>query len=514
MSAYPLYKLSDWMLIFVFIAILWLPLAENYWHWDPIPVANENRKLTPPPQWKWDLKSLRRFPSNWEAYYNDHFGWRNSLLQMHSRLIVLGLKQSLSEYIVIGKEGWLYTANDGTLQDYQGLLPLTPGELSFFRETLEQRRDWLAKRNCRFLFILTPDKQSIYPEYLPTYLKNKAGRTRADQLIDYLKKNSDIDVIDARALLKNKKSLGRLFYLTDTHWNDLGAWVIYHQLANYLRKDFPLIPSAELDQFRQQVLPFQGDLALVLGLSQNLSEQAVQLNTFSPRKNVEIRHPIFRMTETQNSSLPRVLVHRDSFFNALIPLTSEIFQKAVYIWDYTLNTKVFDEEKPNLVVLEMVERMIPRLSPNPPTLRANSLREDFHNSKTICLTVSTTQLPKKIKTKELEISAQNSSWLLKPLSARAQWILPEFKFPTNQALAVSIKITAPNKSKLSLLYKTKTDPKYRTWRQVSSRLQPGFNECLFYLNHPLMADRLRLDFTDTDKPYQLHAIEIRAVSPD
>ncbi|MEZ5406333.1 MAG: hypothetical protein R3F23_09305 [Verrucomicrobiia bacterium] len=184
----PFKIISDWLLISIFLITLWLPLVDNYFHWDPTSVANENRNLTPPPEWKWKKKALQKFPLAWEVYYKDHFGWRNSLLQGYNWLLAGGLKQSTTEDIVIGKKGWLYTANDDTLLDYQGLLTLSQEELEFFRRTLEERRDWLKKRNCRFLFILTPDKQSIYPEYLPKYLQDRKKETRADQLIKYLKK--------------------------------------------------------------------------------------------------------------------------------------------------------------------------------------------------------------------------------------------------------------------------------------------------------------------------------------
>jgi hypothetical protein len=502
--------ISDWLLITIFLITLWLPLADSYFHCDPTPPAKENRNLTPAPQWKWTKKALQKFPLAWEAYYKDHFGWRNSLLQAHSLLLVQVLKQSTSEDIVIGEEGWLYTANDGTLRDYQGLLPLTQEELEFFRQTLEARRDWLKKRNCHFLFILTPDKQSIYPEYLPNYLQNRKRKTRADQLIEYLNQNSDLDVIDARPLLRQAKSLGPLFYLTDTHWNSLGAWVIYNEIVSYLKKDFSSMPPSDLKQFHLKSKSFRGDLALVLGLSHHLTESAPQLIPYHSPRATELPHPFHRITEIKDSTLPRAVIHRDSFFNALIPFASELFEKATYIWDYKLNTKLIENDEPDIVILEMVERMIPRLTPNPSSIREKPLDEDFFNSTNTIFTLKLNSR-EKIKNRNLTLNFQDNAWLLTPTGPNAQFILPAFAFSSNRATVVSVKITSPIKTKLHLLYKTQADLKYRTWRKETHKLQPGLNECLFYLNHPLTTDRLRIDFSETDQPYQLHNIEARTV---
>ena len=505
-------KMSDWILISAFFIALGLPLAEKYLPWDPVPIANENRNLASLPQWKWRKKFLQQFPASWEAYYNDHFGWRNSLLYFHSRLIVLGLKQSLNDEIILGKEGWLFTTNDKVLKDYQGFLPLTKEELDYFRLTLEARRDWLAQKGCKFLFVLLPDKQTIYPEYLPDYIRQNAARTRADQLADYLHQFSDITFIDARPLLKKTKSLGTLYYLTDTHWNDLGAWIVAEEILRVLKKDFPKLPEIKLSDFKQKTESFGGDLARVLGLPDLLKEKALKLTPLKPRRSKEISYPVHRITESDDKTLPRALIHRDSFFNALLPFTSDFFQKAIYVWDYTLNTKLVDQEKPDIVILEMVERMIPKLPPVLDSMRDSDLERDFKLSPTLCLDLIHSQKFKKIKTRNVSVTEEKDFWNIQPQAIKAQLVLPQFLFPTNQAIAVAVDINSPIETKLHLFYKIKTDDSYREWRKETKKLKKGFNHCLFYLSHPLIAGRLRFDFPESDKEFQLYRIEARAVN--
>lgn len=49
---------------------------------------------------------------------------------------------------------------------------------------------------------------------------------------------------------------------------------------------------------------------------------------------------------------------RDSFSDALIPYLSEIFNRSSYFWTHSFVPEVILKEKPNIVILETVERYI------------------------------------------------------------------------------------------------------------------------------------------------------------
>ncbi|MEI9865253.1 MAG: hypothetical protein WDN00_12025 [Limisphaerales bacterium] len=45
----------------------------------------------------------------------------------------------------------------------------------------KKRRDWLAKRGIAYLFVVAPDKHSIYPEELPGWAVKVRPQTKLDQ---------------------------------------------------------------------------------------------------------------------------------------------------------------------------------------------------------------------------------------------------------------------------------------------------------------------------------------------
>ena len=58
--------------------------------------------------------------------------------------------------------------------------------------------------------------------------------------------------------------------------------------------------------------------------------------------------------------LPRAVVFRDSFSNALIPFLSENFERTLYVWDPDLLPEFVESERPDVVIQQIAERLIHR----------------------------------------------------------------------------------------------------------------------------------------------------------
>ena len=77
----------------------------------------------------------------------------------------------------------------------------------------------------------------------------------------------------------------------------------------------------------------------------------------SLRPSTELTQPL--VSACEGAELGRVVVLRDSFFEGLRASFAEHFTKAVYLWiDVGFPAKVIEQERPSLVVLEMVERQV------------------------------------------------------------------------------------------------------------------------------------------------------------
>ena len=65
-----------------------------------------------------------------------------------------------------------------------------------------------------------------------------------------------------------------------------------------------------------------------------------------------------------SGGLPRAVVFRDSFSNALIPYLSENFRRVLFVWTRDVEAKYVLREKPDIVIQEIAGRLLDR-TPRP-----------------------------------------------------------------------------------------------------------------------------------------------------
>ncbi len=65
---------ANGVVIFIFLAVLWLPIVDNLTGIDVTRPPGENRLPARWPQLaRWDFSSLQNYLAGTEAYLNDHF---------------------------------------------------------------------------------------------------------------------------------------------------------------------------------------------------------------------------------------------------------------------------------------------------------------------------------------------------------------------------------------------------------------------------------------------------------
>jgi alginate O-acetyltransferase complex protein AlgJ len=354
----------DDLLIVTFIIGLFLPLVLTHNRKES---ATEKRRLADFPKLEWSQKALTEFPSQFDLFFKDHFGLREQLTQIYSLYSII-LKSSSNPKVMIGVDEWLFYVNPvegNSLEDYRRNDPLTLDELRNWKIGLEEKHVWLKQQGILYLFIVMPDKHSIYPEYMPEHIRQVGTQTRLDQLIDYMK-NSEVPVLDLRPTLLQAKQQGQIFYKTDTHWNDFGAAIAQYEILRAIQKFYPNLNPRNYSWQDFRLTEYKsGDIANMLNISYFLKEMVPELRQPLPicDQHIVEKHPEDQMKATFftdcRTDSPRVLIFRDSFFTALQPYISQHFAKTVYIWewpDLNLIKKYQQYNQPNIVIEARVER--------------------------------------------------------------------------------------------------------------------------------------------------------------
>jgi alginate O-acetyltransferase complex protein AlgJ len=368
--------------IVAFMAAIWLPLAATFWSSGSGRMdATEKRKLADLPNWKLTWERLNAYPSEFNHYFDDNFGMREKLVGLHSYIKGICLSVSPIPTAIIGKAGWLYLGDGNVVADYRNAHPLTEPELRQWRDTLVAKRAWLAQRGIKYVFVVAPDKHTIYPEYMPDRLNKVSARSCLDQLIAYMKGNSDFEIVDLRPALNAEKATVRVFHKTDTHWNDWGAFVAYREIMRAASAQLPELKPRDEADFRAVEYPSAGlDIANMMGLRAVIRERvlrlepkfppcarpaAMTLRPDLPWPKYEPGHEAFAR-ECSTATL-KAVVFQDSFGTALVPYLSEHFRRTAFIWDYpnriVMNAAIVSEH-PDIVIEERVERHLKPMLPD------------------------------------------------------------------------------------------------------------------------------------------------------
>lgn len=367
------------------------------WVFDKNKVSlNENRRYASFPHLKLSPQSINAFPAAFDSFLSDRFPMRFQLTALSNYLKWKLFGSSGHDDVFIGKDGWLFFLNAGNRAFLRHDL-LSPEKLRLFVTTFENRRRWLAMHHIRYLLVFVPCKCEMYREKIPGQYKIVNHDSMQEQLVAALKKYSSVDVMCLKSDLLSEKNRfeSPLYFVTDTHWNQLGAFVAYQAITKHLQEIFPAIkPLRWQDVNVTSRVEAGGDLARMLGVGKYVSEKPTMVklrnqhwvySSHPPMPNLdsETGHYLPFATEVNNPSLPKAYFVRDSFTIYLQPFLSENFKRALFYWNYRrskeddFHPQEILNEHPDIVIQEMAENVLGLDAiPNPPELE-NALPNRF-----------------------------------------------------------------------------------------------------------------------------------------
>lgn len=361
----------------IFALLLCFPLVAMILGTEQSLKLEEKRIPLRMPEFRWT--SPWNFLPHLSAAYNDNFPWRPLLITVHNRILLAGLGVSPNSQALVGKDGWLFSDGPGEFPgstDYfRALDPFSGQDLEAWAAMLEKRRRWLDARGISYLFVVAPNANTIYPEYMPERIHKIGFRSRLDQLLEYLKSHSRIGTVDLRPALRKAKSIEKVYYQTDTHWNDFGGYIAAREILTAAGRLIPGVQPLPLSRFHFAFTERKtGDLSLLVGLDQTGPWERVPVLAADPPFRFQKRWltPRHLYTDCPGAPLSGLLLCGDSFYEKLVPYLAEVTEHAHFIENGYLVffNDIIDRERPRLVIDELTERKLMSPVPaNPPQIQ-------------------------------------------------------------------------------------------------------------------------------------------------
>jgi len=343
------------------------PKLEGHWH-GPLWVPRKGTML--------------EFPSTFEVWFNDHLGDRRQIIGVRNLTTYTGLAsetvvrpqqgQARNAQVIIGREGWLFATVENLVDDFRCSKPFSEAELDRWEQVLVARHNWLARRGIKYVLMIAPNSHTIYGEYMPRNLTKVNSYSRTDQLLARLRERTDLVTVDPRARLIAGKTNWPTYHKTDTHWNDYGAFLAYEHLCQALQGWYPALRPWRIDDYHVTVCEAEGqELSHAVESIVRFPEQMVKLAPKQPRRaqavgNLPVSAGESRITNQPQAELGRAVVLNDSFFWALWPFVSEHWQHVRYAWTADFPIDLIEQERPEIVIQEMVERRLMIYDPKNP----------------------------------------------------------------------------------------------------------------------------------------------------
>ncbi len=288
--------------------------------------------------------------------------------------------QNIETAVFAGRNSRLYLRE--TVGHLLGGSATTPSNLRQIYAVLNKRVQTiqsLTGKDTKLVYILAPNPVSIYYDEMHEYLATeKRNSTAVSQFVEYMNSmnNDDIIVPDLLSVFDAHKSED-IYYRTDTHWSELGAYYAYDAMMQFVKKDFPNVAYHPITDFDVVYTDCPaGDMANMLRAYGILREETPFLfpkfdktGDFYPVKraagdiicNIPVgNYPTESVIDEESS--PKAYLIGDSYGAYFLPYAGMSFSKLYtnpgVLWNYTIDYKKIEEEKPDYVIFVYTERSI------------------------------------------------------------------------------------------------------------------------------------------------------------
>ena len=302
---------------------------------------SENRVLASFPKLTISSIADGTFMKNFETYMSDQFVMRDSMISLKSYFDRLSGKREANG-VYIGEEGYLiekpskYTSKKAK--------EMTKSINAFMKKYPDIQK----------MVAISPNASYIYSEMLPSGVELHNQYSELKGILNRLK-GENYSFLNVTKALKKEKEKSRVFYLTDHHWTTRGAYSVFKAIADRWSLDRSQVKY----KFLTVTDDFEGTLASKTGIHDKQDKIEICLpensegsyivsyesqdkrttSLFEPSKlQQKNKYEVFLggnydkvVIDTVSSSRATLLIIKDSYANALIPMLTPYFAKIVVV---------------------------------------------------------------------------------------------------------------------------------------------------------------------------------------
>ena len=264
------------------------------------------------------------------------------------------LGQISSAQVLKGEDGWLFyksTSDGDSISDYEGTNIYTQEEYQSISEQIQRVNEYLSRKQISFMIVLCPNKENVYYDKMPkSYYHSLKSRT--DDLAEFLT-DQKLPVLNLKEKLISSKEIGQLYYKTDTHWNEIGAYIGVQNLLEEWDMSSVSIHNRMIIENRNK---YVGDLSLMVDLGDYIFDESTYSIQSNQITSLNTKQTYSQYTNEKANCNKTLLLVGDSFRNAMIPAVTEQFSTVYVVHRNDYQPDLLEQFQPDYVIIEYVER--------------------------------------------------------------------------------------------------------------------------------------------------------------
>ena len=296
---------------------------------------------------------------------SDRFLWRVDLIEKFN-----GFRYWVGDRVfsagLVGKDGWLFYSGDFSIHDYQKTAPVSKKQLKGLAKILSLLNEHTTQYGGVLLVVIPPDKNTIYPQYMPDQIPVIGQTSRLDQFMKYIQENTEVQVMDLRPALLDASQSSQIYYKSDAHWNCPGAYYASNEIISRINTLYPEMQTHPLSDYEPgSIRDFSLDISTTMGLG--LQEDTPTLTPKFPTGSMSYmpyeKNKSIQVAVNSQKDLPSAVILHDSFYTECLnqflePQFSRILSMHYGIAKLSDYIQLIDTEKPDVVIVEFAERHI------------------------------------------------------------------------------------------------------------------------------------------------------------
>lgn len=217
-------------LFFLLLSIPMMRLHDDDW------LAAENRKAHPYVPLFVNHQFNPTYGTHVENWFNDHFFGRTHLVRLNAVIQKLNRVISNKAAVFDTQTNWLF--NDSQINQH-----VFPDYNQVLLNSLEQFHTFLSENGISFYLFIVPSKTDIYADFVPGY--KQIPPIQNENQIRFLEKKASFPVVFPIEALRQAARKDYVYFKTEHHWTEWGAFIGYQALMERIQKDFPKTPIVE-----------------------------------------------------------------------------------------------------------------------------------------------------------------------------------------------------------------------------------------------------------------------------